>query len=103
MEWVAGCSWNPWPDHRGARILRDELQKKAVIKEKGKLKTVTNVHAIMKRLIADTLGGKPSATKHLFTLLHLFEAEFATALESTVLPPEDQELVFALLQGFDHE
>jgi len=19
MEWVAGCSWNPWPDHRGAR------------------------------------------------------------------------------------
>ena len=21
MEWVAGCSWNPWPDHRGARNL----------------------------------------------------------------------------------
>ena len=19
MEWVAGCSWNPWPDQRGAR------------------------------------------------------------------------------------
>ena len=23
MEWVAGCSWNPWPDHRGARSLAD--------------------------------------------------------------------------------
>jgi len=21
MEWVAGCSWNPWPDHRGARTI----------------------------------------------------------------------------------
>ena len=27
MEWVAGCSWNPWPDHRGARKRPDKTSR----------------------------------------------------------------------------
>lgn len=106
-QFKPGQSGNPKGRPKGAKspftLLQDELQKKVLIKEKGRLKSVTNLHAIMKRVIADTLGGKPSQTKLLFTLLHLFEAQFATESEPHELSAKDQEIVLAMLRGIGNE
>lgn len=106
-QFQPGQSGNPRGRPKGAKspftLLREELQSKVMIKENGRLISVTKLHAIMKRVVADTLGGKASQTKLLFTLLHIFEAQFATESEPTELSPKDQELVRALLQGFADE
>ncbi|MCE6966972.1 hypothetical protein LAZ41_00590, partial [Cereibacter sphaeroides] len=44
VEWVAGCSWNPWPDHRGARSLTPALanslrRRSSIEPEIGHMKT----------------------------------------------------------------
>lgn len=106
-QFKPGQSGNPKGRPKGAKspftVLRDELQNKVVIKERGKLKKVSNLHAIMKRMVADTLSGKPSQMRILFTLLHIFEAQFTTTSESPELSPEDKELVLSLLQGVHNE
>ena len=102
-----GQSGNPRGRPKGAKspftLLREELQSKVTLKENGRLTTVTKLHAIMKRVVSDTLGGKASQTKLLFTLIHIFEAQFATESEPNELSAKDQEIVLAMLRGVGNE
>jgi hypothetical protein len=41
VEWVAGCSWIQWPDHRGARI--SIYTSRSFIYEKGQDEAIFNI------------------------------------------------------------
>lgn len=106
-QFQPGQSGNPKGRPKGARspftLLRQELQAKVTLRENGRLTTVTKLEAIMKRVVADTLGGKPSQTRLLFALLHVFEAQDAATPDDRSLSRSDEELLRNLLKGFADE
>lgn len=106
-QFQPGQSGNPKGRPKGARgpfaLLRQELESKVTLRENGRVTTVTKLEAIMKRVVSDTLSGKPSQTRLLFALLHVFEAEDAATPDDRNLSRSDEELLRNLLKGFDHE
>jgi len=103
-QFQPGQSGNPNGRPKGAMspftLLRQELQSKVTLRENGKVTVVTKLEAIMKRVVADTLSGKPAPTKMLFTLLHIFEAQDAATPDDRHLSRSDEELLRNLLKGF---
>lgn len=106
-QFQPGQSGNPNGRPKGARspftLLRQELQSKVTLRENGRVTTVTKLEAIMKRVVADTLSGKPSQTRLLFALLHVFEAQDAATPDDRNLSRSDEELLRNLLKGFADE
>lgn len=106
-QFQPGLSGNPKGRPRGSKspytLLREELQSKVSLRENGTVTTVTKLEAIMKRVVADTLSGKPSQTKLLFALLHVFEAQDAAMPEDRSLSRADEELLRNLMKGFVDE
>lgn len=106
-QFQPGQSGNPNGRPKGARsaftLLRQELQGKVTLRENGRVTTVTKLEAIMKRVVADTLSGKPSQTRLLFALLHIFEAQDAATPDDHNLSRSDEELLRNLLKGFADE
>lgn len=106
-QFQPGQSGNPNGRPKGAKspftLLREELQRKVTLRENGTVTTVTKLEAIMKRVVADTLGGKASQTKLLFALLHVFETQDATVPDDRNLSHADEELLRNLLKGFSDE
>ena len=106
-QFKPGQSGNPNGRPKGARspftLLRQELQGKVTLRENGRVTTVTKLEAIMKRVVADTLSGKPSQTRLLFALLHVFEAQDAATPDDRNLSRSDEELLRNLLKGFADE
>jgi len=103
-QFQPGQSGNPKGRPRGSKspftLLREELQSKVTLRENGRVASVTKLEAIMKRVVADTLSGKPSQTRLLFALLHVFEAQDAAVPDDRNLSRADEELLRNLLKGF---
>ena len=102
-----GQSGNPKGRPKGARslfaLLREDLQRKVQLGENGKVTTVTRAEAVVRRVVADTLGGKASQTRLLFSLLETLEAQDAAVPEDRSLSKADAELIGNLLKGFADE
>lgn len=101
-----GQSGNPQGRPKGAHglvpLLRKELQSKVTLRENGATFTVTKLEAIMKRLIADTLAGKPSQMKLLFNLVQLVENKNDEPQQARSLSRADAEIVMTMIRGLPH-
>ena len=106
-QFKAGQSGNPKGRPKGARslfaLLREDLHRKVQLGENGKVTTVTRAEAVVRRVVADTLGGKASQTRLLFSLLETLEAQDAAVPEDRSLSKADAELIGNLLKGFADE
>lgn len=78
-------------------VLRAELLRKIRIRENGKLIYVTNLEAIIKRTVADTLSGKisPKLLLSMFQMLEHYQPQEANEYK---LSASDAELVAMLMK-----
>lgn len=78
-------------------VLRAELLRKIRIRENGKLIYVTNLEAIIKRTVADTLSGKISP-KLLLSMFEMLEHYQPQEVDEYKLSASDAELVAMLMK-----